>query len=94
MATAQIKKGSHADGKKRYRLTVTDGDDSITDDVVVPNDEMNDRAYLVDRARLFFQTIKNRQRIDAEEMQEAARWENPTDEAPVLDVDLQKSRER
>jgi len=94
MANAQIERADHTDGKRRYKLTVTVGDDFITDQIVIPDDEEDDRAFLVDRAREFFATIKNRQRMAIEDVQERARWANPVDDAPVDDVDLRKPRRR
>ena len=94
MANARIERADHADGKRRYKLTVTDGDDFIIDRVVIPDDVTNDRAHLVDRAREMFRVIKNRQRMAVDEVVEEAKWDNPTEDPPVDDVDIRKPRRR
>ena len=92
MANARIERALHLDGKRRYLVTVTDGDDSIKDRVIVPDDVTDDRAHLVDRARELFAVIKNRQRMAVENVQEEANWASLIDDPPVDDVDLRKSR--
>ena len=94
MANARIERADHADGKRRYKLTVTDADDSITDRIVIPDDVTDDRAHLVDRARELFVVIKNRQRLAAENVIEEERWSSLTSDAPVDDVDIRKPRRR
>jgi len=92
MANARIERADHADGKRRYKLTVTDASDHITDRVVVPDDVTDDRAHLVDRAREIFRVIKNRQRMAVEQVIEETKWANLMDDPPVDNVDIRKPR--
>ena len=94
MANAKIERADHVDGKRRYLLTVTDGDDFIKDRVIIPDDVTDDRAHLVDRARELFTVIKNRQRLAVENAQEETNWASPTDDPPIDDVDIRKPRRR
>ena len=86
---AKIKRADQSDGKKRFRLAVIVGEDRIVEDVIVPDDETDVRAYLTNRARLFYRTIKRRQRLAADEVVEQGKWRALTDEPDITDVELQ-----
>jgi len=94
MANARIERADQTDGKRRFLVTVTDGDDHIKDRVIVPDDVTDARAHLVDRARELFAVIKNRQRLAAENVLNEAKWASVTDDPPVDDVDIRKPRRR